>query len=165
MTHAVQRLRFAFVAPVHLWAPVEVRLEQCWTYTMGTMLWSRLLPRLLLTLCLVLHGIGTSAASLRMHLGDDALSIASQGSTQDDLAAKVSAMDHAMASEDHCADQPPDDCCDPGQCDGACVPSVTAIVVRAWLPPLYHPSAGLSVEPAPVRGDPALPHPVRPPIA
>lgn len=152
-------------APFMSGAQVEVRPGQCWTYTMGTMLWSRLLPRLLLALCLVLHGIGASAASLRMHLGDEGLSAASQRSTGDDLAAKVFVMDHGVGSEDHCADQPPADCCEPGQCDGACVPSVTAIVVRAWLPPLPDPSARLAVEPAPVPRDPALPHPVRPPIA
>ena len=145
--------------------PIQVRLAQCRTYTMGTMLWSRLLPRLLLTLCLVLHGIGTSAASLSMHLGDDALTTASQRSAPADLAVKVLAMDHGLEADSHCADQQPADCCDPGQCDGACVPGVTAIVVRAWLPTLPDLSARLSEGPAPVRRDPALPHPVRPPIA
>lgn len=131
---------------------------------MGTMLWSRLLPRLLLALCLVLHGIGTPAASLSMHFGD-ALNAASQRSTPDDPVAKVFVMDEGMAADDHCADQQPSDCCDPEQCDGACVPGVTAIIVRAWLPALPDLSARLSAGPAPVRRDPALPHPVRPPIA
>ncbi|WP_198032434.1 CopL family metal-binding regulatory protein [Lysobacter daejeonensis] len=126
--------------------------------------WVRLLPRLLLVLCLVLNGIGASMASLRMPLG--AMAPVLHTAQGDHAKATAATPDHAMASADHCNDPDPVDCCAPDQCDDACTQIVPAVVVPALLATSFPEMAPPPGErPTRDRVDPPLPHPVRPPIA
>lgn len=130
------------------------------------MSWSSLLLRLLLATCLILNGIGSSTASLRMELDHRVSAAAVAGLPMAEMAPMESpSREHGVAASDHCADQSPADCCDPGQCDGACLHSAAAVAVGDVVVALPGISDRLTDRPAPAHADPTLPDPVRPPIA
>lgn len=129
------------------------------------MSWSPLLPRLLLAICLILNGIGSSTASLRMQLGHGVLDTVAGLPMAETAPMQAPSVEHGVGTSDHCADQSPADCCDPGQCDGVCLQGAAAVAVREVVATLPGIATQLTDRPAPAHADPALTDPVRPPIA
>lgn len=132
---------------------------------MRAMSWSSLLPRLLLAICLILNGIGSSTASLRMQLDHGVLDTVAGLPMTETAPMQASSGEPGVATSDHCADQSRADCCDPGECDGACLQGAAAMAVREAVATLPGIANRLKDRPAPAHADPALTDPVRPPIA
>lgn len=124
-----------------------------------------LLPRLLLTICLILNGVGAVMASVDMkaaHLPTEG--VAPSAATAH-AHSTMPLPEHALVGVDPCAERDPDDCCSPDHCDGACTQVMTAVVLfPRFLSPLVLGGQPAG-RPMTTRPDPVLTQPVRPPIA
>lgn len=124
---------------------------------------ARLFGHLLLAFCLLLNGVGVAAAALTMTLAHaDHASRNHSGQNHSGPAAPADATQdcpsHAQAPTDT-------DCCDPGNCDGACAQHAVAALKLLHGFGSEDLSPGYQTVTAPARADPARRRAVRPPIA
>ncbi|WP_300616258.1 CopL family metal-binding regulatory protein [Dokdonella sp.] len=128
--------------------------------------------RLVLALLLVLNGIGTAAAAARMALegGHSAVAVATTAAehcapSMDAMPAAAHHGDHATTATERCGDHAKPDCCGSSACDCACAQGASTLVFEflSAMPPF--PRAVIPPAPSPAHAAPALPTPIRPPIA
>lgn len=132
------------------------------------------LLRLLLSLVLILNGIGTVAASARMAGGMDGAASVHHAAASKPVAAKHCAQEAAAQATDHhaghdgapaCGDHTKPDCCDSSSCGCTCAQSgSSALFAVVQLPPVFL-HGYLAPPPSPGHAAPLLAFPTRPPIA
>jgi hypothetical protein len=126
----------------------------------------RLVLRLLLSVLLVLNGIGEAAAAASMELRHAmATSIANDADATHDGAAPCHDDGATATPADHDDDSGTPDCCRSGQCHCPCAQHVYAATTIEFDRAARLVHADVIVAPKAGHASPTLPHVMRPPIA
>jgi hypothetical protein len=124
----------------------------------AAMTFSAVLLRVLLSLALVLNGIGSAVAAVHAHAGHAGHEHAPA------MAMADGAPCHDQAPLPPAADDGAGDCCHGARCHCACTAPGATVAAIAWLPQPQPPVAPATHRLEAGHRAPALAHPIRPPI-
>lgn len=124
--------------------------------------------RIVLSLLLVLNGIGTAAAAARMASNPGAhhavaKDAAERGASHGEASPAAHHDGHAAAQR--CGDHARPDCCGSSACDCPCAHGVSTAVSAFPFATFRFQRAAIASAPSSTHAAPALPIPIRPPIA
>src|SRR5690606_22471111 len=123
--------------------------------------------RLVLALLLVLNGIGTVSAVARassMHGGHPAVAVPAPAGHCADSPVPDHA-DHGVAASEACGDHADSGCCGSAACDCACTHAASSALLPSAVRPLAFERQAMPAADPSGHAAPALPLPIRPPIA